>query len=164
MKKGISTWLFTKVVMLVFLTLMFGIILSFTSLVQQRSIAESAQQITIRTKDSIQALLGIRAESGSREVVLPTEIPRDTARSTRYTVHIFTTQDINEEIISIAIARGEYDEHEGIPAGNYIAASSFRLPQGYGASGSPWDKYFPSSEYSKLIITRTGQEFNIEGG
>lgn len=165
MKKGISTWLMTKVVMLMFLTVTFGIIISFTGLIQQRSMAESAQQISVRTKDSIQALLGIKAQTGTRKVVLPDQIPRDSGRSIRYTVHIFTTSSSggNGPTVSVAVARGTYESD--IPSGNYLSASSFTLPSGYTVSILPsGEAFLQSNATSSIVIEKTGEtEFKISG-
>jgi len=124
MKRGISVWLMTKVVMLIFLTMTFAVIMSFTGLVQQRSVADSAQHLTSRIKDAIQGLLGIRADTGTRFVVIPEKIPQGAVRSTDYTFHI-TTAEGNDQEIYIMIAEGLYSSEDEIT--DYVTASSFEL-------------------------------------
>lgn len=168
MKKGISTWLMTKVVMLIFLTLTFGIIMSFTGIVQQRALSDSAQHITGRVKTSIQALLGIRAETGSRYVVIPDEIPENSDRSTTYTVNLFKPNS-NPQKLSIAIAEGTGFSSSNRPD-RYISASSFNFPSGsdynftLGSSSGGSDEIFLSSEdINKIIIKKDGEEFILFG-
>jgi len=132
MKRGISVWLMTKVVMLIFLTMTFAVIMSFTGLVQQRSVSDSAYHLTTRLKDAIQGLLGIRAGTGTRFIVMPREIPEDSVRATPYTFHILLDEDDDEQQqIYIMIAEGLYGEDDGDEIDNYVTASSFKLEGDY---------------------------------
>ena len=159
MKKGISTWLLTKVVMLVFLTMTFAILISFAGLVEQRALSESAQHLSMRVTDSAQSLLGIKAESGSQCIVLPERIPRDTDRAISYTMDIYKT---NQNTLVVTVARGTYDTN--IPEGNYIAGTSFKLPQGYDLEiGNGEGVLLPSEKYNFVIVSRQGKSFTVMG-
>jgi len=169
MKRGISTWLMTKVVMLIFLTMTFAVILSFTGLVQQRAVADSAQHLTLRVKDSIQALLGIRAETGTRSVVLPEEIPGDSDRSIPYTVNIWTeNEDNGYKEVYIAIAENLHSPGDDIES--YITASSFKFEdEDYriklGVENDNGDELMlNSSAFSIIHVRKEGNVFRIYGG
>ncbi len=165
MKKGISTWLMTKVVMLIFLTMTFAIILSFTGLVQQRATADAAQHLTVRVKDSIQALLGLGAHTGTRFVVMPEEIPEDAERSVPYTLHIMKESD---EEVYIAVTEGEYSKGEDIES--YITASTFKFEGDYEIELSYDDSDYDesdlklnSSSWRAVNIIKEGEVFKIYG-
>lgn len=167
MKRGISTWLMTKVVMLIFLTMTFAVILSFTGLVQQRAVADSAQHLTLRVKDSIQALLGIRAETGTRSVVLPEEIPGDSDRSIPYTVNIWTeNEDNGYKEVYIAIAENLHSPGDDIES--YITASSFKFEDyriKLGVENDNGDELMlNSSAFSIIHVRKEGDIFRIYGG
>ncbi len=167
MNRGISTWLFTKVVMLIFLTMTFAIILSFTSVVQQRAVAEAGEQITINIKDSTLSLLGIKSLRASRHVILPETIPKTSERGEKYTVHLRKsgTQGPN---ISVAIALGHHDNTGQIDS--YLTASSFNIPSSYNVyflddsdSVAGNDLVLNSEDYNFVIIESTPGVLNISG-
>ncbi|MFW5902268.1 MAG: hypothetical protein ACOCTT_00055 [archaeon] len=163
MKRGIATWLMTKVVMLIFLTMTFAVILSFTGLVQQRAVADSSQHLVLRVKDSIQALLGIRAETGTRFVVMPEEIPEDSDRSIPYTMHIWTE---SSDEVYIAIAEDLHSPGKDIDS--YIAASSFtfedyEIELGEDDNGED-NLILNSSAYGIVYVRKEGNLFRIYGG
>lgn len=162
MNKGISTWLFTKMVMLVFLTMTFAIIMSFTGLVQQRSLSEAAQQIAFETTDGIQSLLGIKAEKGFRFIIIPDEIPRESENSIQYTVDIYKPEG---DTLGVAIARGKHEKE--VPPGKYITGTSFKLPEDYDLTISGGDEpdqiLLTSEDYNFIIVEMEGKDFTVYG-
>lgn len=171
MNRGISTWLFTKIVMLVFLTMTFAIIISFTGLVQQRSLSESAQQIALETTDGVQSLLGVNAQQGFRFVILPDEIPEEAENSFKYTVDIYKPQG-ESNTLAVAVAQGDYIEE--VPSGKYLAGNSFKLPSGYSLELVEVEVetekeivqnqlLITSDEYNFIIIEMNGKNFRVYG-
>ena len=131
MKKGLSVWLFSKIVMLIFLMVIFGIVVGFNNVLGERSRAEAAESLCIQVKDSIQASLTSISMTSRQVVPLPTSLPETSASSTdnnQYTLVISSTPVSSDSLISVAIAFGVYnqtgeDSYSGVQY--YSAASSF---------------------------------------
>ncbi len=165
MRKGISTWLFTKVVMLIFLTMTFAIIMSFTSVVQQRSKAEAAQQIAINVKDSTLSLLGVKAQKAERFVRMPGKVPEETEEGEEYSVRITKEKGNDFTTVTVAIALGLHEEPDEI---NYLTATSFKVPNQYavgieGNLDSEEGLLMKSTDYQFTVIELLDSDINIWG-
>lgn len=119
MDKGISTWLFSKIVMLIFLVLVFSSVLAIMNIISERAFADSAEVIAINIKDAMQGVITTGALSGQRVVPLPQRIPEDIqeTKARLYTVVI----EKNSDIISIAVAWGSFSRKDDIKS--YVSAS-----------------------------------------
>lgn len=124
--KGISIWLFSKIVMLVFLIITFSTVLGFMKLSKDRISADSAEALAMQIKDAILTTLHTNTLSSQAVVPIPKTLPEsfgnvEEARLKTYTVKInSTTPDptTGEQVIYVAIGWGENPSV-------YAAASSF---------------------------------------
>lgn len=117
--RGISVWLFSKIVMLIFLFLIFSTVLSLMNMLSERAYADAAEVITMNAKDAIQGVMTTGALSGQRVVPLPKRIPEgiEGGRTRDYTL-VLTRQGNS---ISIAIAWGTFIRISDIRG--YVTAS-----------------------------------------
>jgi hypothetical protein len=122
--RGLSIWMFSKIVMLVFLIATFSIVMGFLRLTNDRVVVDSAEAIAMQIKDTVQTTLYTNTISSTAIVPIPRGIPEtegsvQTAKSEAYTVIINKTAgEAGEDIVYVAIGIGKN------PAA-FLAASSF---------------------------------------
>ncbi|MBS3060068.1 MAG: hypothetical protein J4432_01015 [DPANN group archaeon] len=122
MKRGISVWLFSKIVMLVFLFTMFATMTFFMNLLNERIANDSAQSLILQIQDSIQSVVSIDALSHTVVVPIPDKLPEEvsgisiTTGNRPYTLRVRVQPkgpQSGDNFISIALAWGTYtDENE----------------------------------------------------
>lgn len=119
--KGISIWLFSKVVMLIFLLTVFGTVIGFLGIVNEKVAADSAESLASQVKDSVKTVVGSGLLSASIFVPLPKALPEkselSTVQETRTRQYSLTIQQTND-IVTAAVSWQ-------IPPINYAAAASF---------------------------------------
>jgi len=121
--KGISIWLFSKIVMLVFLIITFSTVLGFMKLSKDRISADSAEALAMQIKDAILTTLHTNTLSSQAVVPIPKTLPEsfgnvEETRLKTYTVKVSSTPVTGEQVIYVAIGWGENPSV-------YAAASSF---------------------------------------
>ena len=123
--KGISIWLFSKIVMLVFLIATFSTVLGFMKLSKDRVSADSAEALAMQIKDAILTTLHTNTLSSKAVVPIPRTLPEaygnvEESRLKMFTVKVSSTAPTatGEQIIYVAIGWGQS------PVA-YAAASSF---------------------------------------
>ena len=117
--KGISVWMFSKIVMLVFLVSTFSVVIGFLRLTNERVSADAAEALAMQIKDAIQTTLHTNTISSQAVVPVPKTIPEsggsiETGKLKTYTVVVNQSGDV----IYAAIGWGERPSV-------YVAASSF---------------------------------------
>ncbi len=115
--KGISTWLFSKMSMLVFLIITFSTITAFSLLIKEKMYSDSAAVAAETMKDHVQSAVFSGALEVSSLKPLSKTIPEERGRT--YSVYFQHSGDY----LSIAVGWGEN------PKG-YTAASILYVPQG----------------------------------
>jgi hypothetical protein len=129
--RGISVWIFSKIVMLIFLFLVFGTVISFVRMTNERVAADAADSLTMQLRSGVQTALNSPALSAKIIVPLPKTLPEsgvETAMMKKYTVAVSQSQQGNAKLLSIAIA---WDIHATLPANTvYVAASSMSISSG----------------------------------
>jgi len=78
MGRGIAVWTMSKIVMLIFLFLVFSSVIMYTQLLNQRAIADAAQSVTMQIKSTLTAVVSSEAFDATLAVPLPSEIPEKT--------------------------------------------------------------------------------------
>jgi len=121
--KGISVWMFSKIVMLVFLVVTFSTVLGFMRLTNERVMADSAEALAMQMKDAMQTALYTHTVSSQAIVPIPKTLPElgdtsDKSKTKPYTVVIKKTAATEGDVIYVAIGWGSS------PA-SFVAASSF---------------------------------------
>ncbi len=128
--RGISTWLFSKIVMLIFVTMVFGSLLSIMNIVNERSYSDSATVIATNIRDAVQGVATTGALSAQRVVPLPKTLPEDTpsVRGREYTVVL--NYDTAKQSLSTAIAWNSYldmSQIKGFTASSLLYTPSITL-------------------------------------
>ena len=151
--KGISVWMFSKIVMLVFLVVTFSTVLGFMRLTNERVMADSAEALAMQMKDAMQTALYTHTVSSQAIVPIPKTLPElgdtsDKSKTKPYTVVIKKTAATEGDVIYVAIGWGSS------PA-SFVAASSF-LTKDTGICPdmaiSPYEMRFPSDR--KYLIVK----------
>lgn len=130
MEKGISTWLYSKIVMLIFLVLVFSSTLSIMNIISERAYADSAEIIAVNIRDAMQGVITSGALSAQRVVPLPKSIPEgiQATRAREYTVVIEKGGSGSSITISIAVAWGSFSSKSQIKS--YVSAAFLYVPDG----------------------------------
>jgi hypothetical protein len=125
--KGISTWLFSKMVMLIFVTLVFGSMLSILNMIKERSYSDSAEVLASNIRDALQGVANTGSLSAQRVVPLPRVIPENTpgVQGREYTVVM--DYDDDQSAFSIAIAWNSYTDIKKIKG--FTASSLLYTPK-----------------------------------
>lgn len=120
--RGLSVWLFSKIVMLVFLFLVFGTVMGFVRIVNEKVSADSAETLASQVKNGVQSILETTAVAASTVVPLPKTLPSETAAGTipetsmkYYSLKIFSP---TSSLVAVAVS---WDT----PPTTFVAASSY---------------------------------------
>ena len=121
--KGISVWMFSKIVMLVFLVVTFSTVLGFMRLTNERVMADSAEALAMQIKDAMQTALYTHTVSSQAIVPIPKTLPElsdasDKSKTKPYTVVIKKIPAAEGDVIYVAIGWGSSPT-------SFVAASSF---------------------------------------
>ena len=122
--KGISVWMFSKIVMLVFLVITFSTVLGFMRLTNERVMADSAEALAMQIKDAMQTALYTHTVSSQAIVPIPKTLPElgdavpDKSKTKPYTVFIKKITATEGDVIYVAIGWGSNPT-------SFVAASSF---------------------------------------
>lgn len=76
--RGISVWMFSKLVMLVFLVVTFSIVIGFLKLTNDKVASDAAESMAIQIKDAIQATTMTGTTSSGTIVPIPKTLPEGT--------------------------------------------------------------------------------------
>ena len=136
-ERAIAVWIFSKIVMLIFLFMTFAIILSYMHMMNERVSADSAEALTMQIKNTVQSLMASEALEAQLVVPLPASLPEpgysaetgsygETGKMRSYTLNTYYESGA-ESYISIALAWGKHDASN---AGDfsYAAASWLFIP------------------------------------
>lgn len=121
--KGISVWIFSKMVMLVFLILTFSTVLGFLRLTNERISMDSAQAVAMQIKDAMQSTLYANTLTSEAAVPISKTLPEVSESYTSgkvkiYTVQVNVTGPIDRQVVFAMVGWG------ATPAA-YVSAASF---------------------------------------
>jgi hypothetical protein len=120
--KGISVWMFSKIVMLVFLLVTFSTLMSFMKISREKVDADSAQALAMQIKDSMQTAIYTSTVSSQSVVPIPKTLPESGESATTGKLKDFTVvvgrSSVGGNVVYIAIGWGASPT-------TYSAASSF---------------------------------------
>jgi hypothetical protein len=126
--KGLSVWIFSKMVMLIFLIVTFATVTGFLRLSNDRVMADSAEALAMQVKDTMHATLYTTTVSSRSFITLPKTLPESsqntqTGKPRAYTLALGESRANNapdsEQVIYAAVGWGEKPD-------SFVAASSFR--------------------------------------
>jgi hypothetical protein len=121
--RGISVWMFSKIVMLVFLLVTFSTVIGFMRLTSDKVSTDSAQALAMQLKDAIETTLYTNTISSQAVVPIPKTLPEtggstDVSKLKSFTVNVDSELTADGKIIYVAIGWGDNPS-------TYTAASSF---------------------------------------
>ncbi len=122
--KGLSVWIFSKMVMLIFLIVTFATVTGFLRLSNERVMADSAEALAMQVKDTMHATLYTTTVSSRSFITLPKTLPESSQNTQNgkpraYTLVLGDSRTGDEQVIYAAVGWGENPE-------SFAAASSFR--------------------------------------
>lgn len=122
MDKGISVWIFSKLVMFTFLLLTFAAVAGFLSILSERSYADSAEVMAVRIKDSFVGVASTGSLEARRIIPIPKRLPEDVRNVAPRTYFIKIWEDAGANSVSIAIGWGNDPDSKA-----YVAASQLYI-------------------------------------
>ncbi len=124
--RGLSVWIFSKMVMLIFLIVTFATVTGFLRLSNERVMADSAEALAMQVKDTMHATLYTTTVSSRSFITLPKTLPESSQNTQNgkpraYTLVLGNSQPEtgSEQVIYAAVGWGYNSE-------SFVAASSFR--------------------------------------
>jgi hypothetical protein len=162
--KGMSMWIFSRVVMLIFLFMTFAAVISFMRVVNERSTADAGKIMTMQISDALQGVLGSRVLSSQVIIPLPTVLPEtgilkpseSAGFSRTYTLTIITSAGPSNGsvLLSTGLAWGKHVPGEDVTyttASSIVTDEGFRLNSVY-ATNVPRPSIMISSEDASFMI------------
>jgi hypothetical protein len=147
--KGISIWMFSKIVMLVFLIVTFSTVVGFLRLASDKVATDSAQALAMQIKDAIETTLYTNTISSQTVVPIPKTLPESggstEAKLKSFTVNVGSTASSNGKVIYAAVGWGDNPS-------TYTAASSFLANQD--VQLKPKDFNLLSSKHRYFIVRK----------
>lgn len=126
--RGFSVWLFSKIVMLIFLFVTLATVTGFMNVLNERATVESANILALGLKDAVQGTMQSSAEIKSRLYPIPERLPpfQDGSINVRtYTIFLGVyPYDANSVLMSVMLAWGDQANTGAV----ITSASSFLLP------------------------------------
>ncbi len=159
--KGISTWLFSKVAMLVFLVTVFSIMAGFINIVNERTFADAAEAFTIQIKDGLQGVISTGSLSAQKVIPIPKMLPGEVQTTQRFFV-----VDIVERGLDSSIYTAVSWDVSSDPPSKYASSSLLYYPEDIKFKGLTIDSdttlRFKSEDYRFLVISKQKQGVTTE--
>jgi len=153
--KGLSVWMLSKIVMLVFLLATFTTVVGFLRIANEKVSSDVAGALAMQIKDAIQTTLYTTTVSSQTVIPIPKTLPEEgenaaSGKAKTFTVNVNSILADDGRIVYAAVGWGEN------PA-SYAAASSFLV------SNSVVIKpdnaiIMPSSQYRYFLVSKTSGE------
>ena len=124
MKKGLSVWLFSKMVMLAFLILIFALMSGFLTILTERAYSDSALVLTFQIKEAVLSVSSSNTVSIQRVVPLPKFLPDDKMSNKRAYYLVIKKASSGGNNVVFAITKGIFY------ANTFVASSSLFLTSG----------------------------------
>lgn len=171
MRKAISMWIFSRVVMLVFLFLTFFTVLSFMRVMNERVASDAGKVMTMQIHDSLQSVLSSRVLASQLVVPIPEKLPEpgilkpgeQAGLSRSYTLTVAAVDGPSPgttTVVSVALSWGVGGTPAYAAASSLVTSSDFTLnarsPVGYSAS--------IDSEQNRFIVINRQYISGVGGG
>lgn len=130
MEKGLSVWIFSKLVMLIFLFLVFATVISFMKILSEKTSADAAEALSTQITDALQTTIASVTLSSDLLIPLPETIPEREAglipgetRLKNYNISINSiyASQYDANIVSVSVGWTPTPTY-------YTASSSFITP------------------------------------
>ena len=131
--KGVSVWIMSKIVMLIFLFLTFSIVLSFLKIGSDKAKNDAAEALTKQVKDNIQNTISSNTLKSDVSIPLAKTIPKEiygldaSDEMSFYTITI--GKDDTQDMLWTAVAWGTHTPTN--PPKGYVASSFTFVPSDY---------------------------------
>ena len=154
MNKGLSAWLFSKMVMLAFLLIVFGIMGGFLTILNERAFNDSASIFCLQAKEYTSGVANSNIISMQRILPIPKVLPSETSQQKRM-YYLVVNYYSNSKSISFAITHDMY--HKNV----YVASSLLYLPDNIDVNMDGRDFKIGSDEYRYLVIQKEQNKLSI---
>jgi hypothetical protein len=149
--RGLSTWLFSKVVMFIFLVSVFSIMAGVLSIVEERSYASAAEALNIQLSDGLQGVVFSSATYVQKVIPLPDGLPSDNSHLSERNYMVEFGKSTG--LVYIAMS---WDSASANP--QYVSSASVYYPENtnFEWSGGS-DNYFRVSsggDFNYIVFTR----------
>ncbi|MBI1973996.1 hypothetical protein HYS54_04235 [Candidatus Micrarchaeota archaeon] len=165
--RGLSVWLFSKVVMVIFLLTVFTTVIGFMKLLNDRVSSDAAESLVIEAQQTASSVITNDAVEMRVIMPVPASLPQpgwgtlkfeggEATRPFSMKVFKFTTPS-GDTAISFAVAFGTYTDETDV---RYNAASALTLPAGITLKvADPQTRedgvFFNSRDYPALVFKKT---------
>ena len=160
MKKGLSVWLFSKLVMFSFLVAIFAIMAQMMFILNDRAYIDSATLLVLQAKESAGAVFNSNTVEIEKAVPLPKALPEKTENSKNYYFVIKKNTPIGSgsSSISFAVTKGTYSKK--IFSASAILYYSNAIDTNLGTSN---ELILSSLEYHYLLIKKQTDKVEFYG-
>lgn len=154
--KGLSTWLFSKVAMFVFLVSVFTIVIGMISIINERALSDSASVFTMNVRDTIQGVILTSSVSSLRTLAIPEILPENSKKANAQDYLIKLKFDDSENYIYSAMSWDVvFDGNELKEPEGYSASSLLYYPENIEFFGFDNDELmFESKGYRYIVVSR----------
>ncbi|MEM3412237.1 MAG: hypothetical protein QW735_00865 [archaeon] len=153
--RGISVWLFSKIIMLLFVFLAFALMTSFYVSVKEKEFTDSAYFFTEQLKERIQMIAFADVLESQTQFYLPKTLPEERQEKGRfYTLTIGKKEDVFYILLSWGTEKSPK---------KYLVAQGFNISKEYKVNKQDSCKItVQSSEYIWLNISKKEKELTIQ--
>jgi len=157
MKKGLSTWLFSKLVMFSFLVIIFGIMAQMMVILNDRAYADAATLLSLQVKEAAEGIFNSDTVEIQKIIPLPQALPQKGVRSNNYYLVIKENSNPSRSI-SFSITRGTYSKRV------FVSSSLIYIKPGISTNlGTGSNFNINSQKYHYLLIRKEGGQINFYG-
>jgi len=170
--KGLGMWIMSKVVMLIFLFVTFGVVFSFMSIGQEQSRNQAAEALASDLVNTISNTLSSNLEEATLNFPLPRRIPEKSYRlnlekGEPYTLVIGLEGAGTYKRLYAAVAMLSYPREGEHKPETYISSAYALIPSGYSLESCNYGEEIilnsTENSYIKITVDNADKKIEIEG-
>ena len=155
-RKGLSSWLFSKLVMFSFLVIVFGIMTQMIILLNERSYSDSTSILCLQLKEATQGIINSRVIEIENIIPIPEALPEKSESAHHYYV-IIKRNSGSSPSISFAITKGTASTR------SFSASRIIYLPNTLSTNVDYKKLEVNSGNYSYIVIKKNESGLNFYG-
>lgn len=153
MRKGLSAWLFSKMVMLAFLLIVFSIMGGFLTILNERAFNDSASIFCLQAREFVSGVVNSNVIGMQKVLPIPKVLPYSESPNKRMYYLVISYNSSNPPFISFAVT------HDLLHKNVFVSSALLYLPSV--VSLSTTDFYIDSGVYRYLIIQKEGGDLSL---
>ncbi len=154
MNKGLSAWLFSKMVMLSFLLIVFSIMGGFLTILNERAFNDSASILCLQAREYLSGVVNSNVISVEKIMPIPKVLPSETNQKRRM-YYLVISYSSSDNSVSFAVTHDLYHDQ------TYVSSSLLYLPSNSGIQWGSGDLRISSDKYRYLVIQKKQGETTI---